>query len=398
MRRKKQLWGLLAFVVLATYVGCRKPYDPPAISAPNSFLVVEGAINSGADSTIIHLSRTVNLSNVNTPDLVTGATVVVEGDQNTTYPLQEISAGKYVTVGLNLDNSHKYRLSIKAGSSQYVSDYVAVLNSPPIDSIHYQITSKGLNILSNTHDPKNLVKYYRWDYGETWIIHSNFSSGYYSNGDTVLVRPISMQISTCYSRDSSSTIIINSSAKLSSNEIVDNPITSIPSSSIKLGSEYSILVRQYALSADAYTFWTNLKKNTEQLGSIFDPQPSQINGNIHSLTNPNEAVIGYISVGTTSTARIFVRNQQLPAWVTTLPYPDCKLDTFLYKYIPLGLNTPVNQVDLFINYNKGATSPEIPVAGINPPGGPIIGYSAAQPICVDCTLRGSNVEPAFWKF
>ena len=41
-----------------------------------------------------------------------------------------------------------------------------------------------------------------------------------------------------------------------------------------------------------------MQKNAESLGSIFDEQPTQITGNIHSVTNPSEQVIGYVSAGT----------------------------------------------------------------------------------------------------
>jgi hypothetical protein len=264
--------------------------------------------------------------------------------------------------------------------------------------VYYKITNTGLNIYSATHDPASAVKYYRWDYQETWIIHSNFDSGVISNGDTVLARTADQQIYTCWSSDTSSTIVIGSSAKLAKDVIFDNPITSYLSTSDKLGSEYSILVRQYALTGDAYNFWTNLKKNTEQLGSIFDAQPSQINGNIHSATNPTEPVVGYISVGSTSSQRLFIYASKLPAWLPAPVLPSCVLDTELYVFYPAGSKTAYNQVDEYINYNKGATNPLIPVAPIGRPGSPPIGYSAARPICVDCTLRGTKIEPSYWKF
>jgi len=384
---------------LITFGSCKKPYNPPAITSAGSYLVVEGAINSGSDETTIKLSRTFKLSNAVSLNPELQAIVAVQSDQNINFPLTETTNGNYVSGGLNLDNSHKYRLSIKTSNNeQYYSDYVPVLNSPPIDSVNFTVTNNGINIYSNTHDATNGVKYYRWDFQETWIFHSNYDSGVYSNGDTVLIRPANDQIFTCWRNDTSSTIIINSSAKLAKNIISENPLTSIASTSEKLGNEYSILVRQYALTPDAYTFWTNLKKNTEQLGSIFDAEPSQINGNIHSVSNPLEPVIGYLSVGSTSSQRIFIKNNQLPAWVPTPAYPNCQLDTCLYIYYAQGAKVPVNQVNEFINFNRGAAYPLIPVAPIEPPGSPPIGYSAASPICVDCTLRGTNVEPVFWKY
>ena len=389
-------YHLLIFLILAA--GCKKPYNPPAISSPGSYLVVEGIINSGADSTDIKLSKTVNLASSSAVNPVLHAIVSVQSDQNVTYPLTETTNGNYVSAGLNLNSANKYRLSIKTATEQYYSDYVPVLNSPPIDSVSYTITGNGINIYSATHDPTNTVKYYRWDYQETWIIHSAYGSYFKSNGDTVLGRDlINDQIYTCWASDTSSTIVLGSSAGLSKAVISGNPITSVASTSEKLSTEYSILVRQYALTGDAYSFWTNIKKNNEQLGSLFDSQPSQINGNIHSATYPTEAVIGYLSVGSTSSQRIFVRNQQLPAWIAPNPYPSCQLDTEYYKYLPPGSKIYVNEVNEFINYDKGAVVVLIPVNAVGPPGQPPTGYSASTPQCVDCTLRGTNKQPSFWQ-
>src|ERR1700722_15487645 len=99
---KKWTYILGLFIL---FLDCRKPYNPPAIAAPGSYLVVEGVINAGPDSTFIQLSKTVSLSTVTVANPVTGATVAVVGDQNTSYPLIEISPGNYATAGLNLDNA-----------------------------------------------------------------------------------------------------------------------------------------------------------------------------------------------------------------------------------------------------------------------------------------------------
>jgi hypothetical protein len=53
--------------------------------------------------------------------------------------------------------------------------------------------------------------------------------------------------------------------------------------------------------------------------------------------------------------------------------------------------TKQNEVDL--NIYKGDA---IPVLPFGLPGQPPKGYSASGGICVDCTLRGTNVRPAFW--
>jgi len=62
---------------------------------------------------------------------------------------------------------------------------------------------------------------------------------------------------------------------------------------------YSIEVTQYALTPEAFTYWELLKKNTEQLGSIFDASPSSSLTNIAAI-NSKDLVIGYVSVSTTT--------------------------------------------------------------------------------------------------
>jgi len=401
---------LLVLISLSSIcLGCKRSYTPPALKANSNLLVVEGVVNAGSDSTDIKLSRTVRVSSKIGSISEGGAIVTVEGDQNTAYPLTEAANGNYVSAGLNLDNTHKYRLHIKTtDGKEYLSDFVQVVNSPPIDSINVVIGNNGFNIYANTHDPKNSTHYYRWTYQQTWIIHSFYFSQYASNGDTVLPRDqVNDNIFRCWKADSSSTITIASSAKLSKDVIVNNPLVFVSDTSQKITEGYSIKVTQYALTSDAYNFWSNLKKNTEQLGSIFDAQPSALQGNVH-CTDPSIPVIGYISVGVTQTERIFVQQRQLPAWAPTLYYPYCALvkDCCTYQHYQ-GAGLYLNQVDSYMNYtspdfsaNGAGFVPFIPIDAIRPPGGPILGFTATSiPGCVDCRTRGGiNKEPSFWQF
>jgi Domain of unknown function (DUF4249) len=388
-------------------VACKKPYNPVESSVNYNYLVVEGVINSSADSTFIKLSRTVTLSSKTTLNPELHAVVTVEGDQGNSYPLTETTNGSYVSPGLNLDNAHKYRLRIKTfNGEQYLSDFAAVLNAPQIDSVNYLTDNKGANIFVSTHDPKNATRYYRWGYNETWRYNSAFVSYYKSNGDTVLTRDIlNDQIYSCWrTSDTSSTIVLSNSTKLTNDVIANQPLTSVGGTDERLGKEFCIQVLQYALTPDAYSFWQNVQKNTQQLGSIFDAQPSQLNGNIHCISNPSLTVIGYVSVGAVASTRFFIFNRNLPAY-GVIQYPEydtCGDASLLYKYYPKNSVLPINQVDMYINWNK-AGIPEsdamIPIEAIQPTNAPEpIGYVAGVPICVDCTLRGTRIQPPYWRY
>ena len=82
-----------------------------------------------------------------------------------------------------------------------------------------------------------------------------------------------------------------------------------------MDTKYSILVRQFPLDAESYTYWLSIQKNSQSLGGLFDLQPGQVNGNIHSVTHPGEPVIGYVSASGVQEQRIFIENHNyLPGW------------------------------------------------------------------------------------
>jgi hypothetical protein len=365
---------------------------PKVAATNNNYLVVEGVISTGQDSTVIKLSRTTALySDTNTkPEL--NAVVEIESDANISYPLTEKGNGFYISPILNLSPANKYQLKIVTKENfAYQSDFVPVKNSPPIDSVNYQVKSSGLDIHVNTHDPSNNTRYYRWSYDETWIIFSNFDSFeelFQVPFDTILPRPVTDQIYECWQNHQSDEILLGSSAHLTQDIISQAELTSIASSSERIRDRYSIIVKQYALTADAFNYWQQLKKNTEQLGSIFDPQPSSLTGNIHCITNPMETVLGYISAGSVSQKRIFIDTRHLPAWATILSIAGCTgPDTLVFKSVVGN-----NEVQDFLY--KGN---QVPISSIQlRPGGPIVGYTAGTPECVDCTLRGTNKRPSFW--
>lgn len=380
-------------VILLTLMGsCRKPYNPPAVAAPGSYLVVEGVINAGSDSTIIKLSRTVKLSSGTTNNAETGAIVSIQSNASSSYPLTETSAGSYSAPSLNLDISKTYRLSIKTSNNQqYLSDYVVAKATPPIDSIGYTIQSNGIQLYVNAHDPNNNTHYYRWDYAETWQFHSKFESEFKTNGKAIVIRTPAQMVFNCFGNDINSNIVLGSSAKLSQDVIYQSPLTAVSSTSEKLETKYSILVNQYALTSDAYNFYINLKKNIEQLGSIFDAQPSEIAGNIHNINNAAEPVIGYVTACVIQSKRIFISNNQLPnTFVAVYPY-ECEEDSEYYSHPYSGTN------DVFQNLIP-INSTIVPTTSFTYGHSPsIAGFFGADIECVDCTLRGTTTQPSFWK-
>ncbi|HTK18599.1 MAG TPA: DUF4249 domain-containing protein [Mucilaginibacter sp.] len=384
---------LLAILMLVLFVAtCKKQIPTQTITGVKNYLVVNGNINLN-DSTVINLSRLISITDSSQSKPELNAIVNIEGQQSGSYTLTTSGSGNYVTASLNLSPTQNYRLHIKtADGKEYASDFVPVKSAPAIDTIGYTADANGVKVNINTHDPAGKTRYYRWDYSETYIIHSLYNSHYKTvNHDTILPRPPEEQIYECWSTDNSTSIILGSSINLSQDQISSQLITSIPSTSEKVHIRYSILVKQYALTSDAYNYFTLLKKNTEQLGSIFDAQPSALTGNIHCISNPKELAIGYVTAGQIAQHRIFIDASDLPTYTPSTPYGSCTLDTMLYfRTYNTQPPTTLAQVHYFLY-----TGIEDPIDKVDEY--PTGGFTAAFPICVDCTLRGTNKKPAFWK-
>jgi len=381
----------MALFALIADVRCRAPYVLPSTSSNLNLLVVEGVVNTGSDSTIIHVTRTQKLTDtVNLVPETGAALTIIDPSGGTFASLTEIKSGYYYMPGLNNPALQSiYKLKIVTGTGKtYMSDVLTVKNSPPIDSVNFEIGSNGLELYSATHDATNNSRYYRWDYKENWKIEAGFQSNLEAQTnphDTIIIRQPKDEIYVCFQNDTSSSIIINTSATLSQDVIAHNPVAFVASSSEKLSHEYCITVNQYVLTKDAFNYWQNIKKNTEQLGSIFDAQPSEIQGNIHSVSNPGEPVIGFITMGTSAQKRLFIGNSQVPKfWYEEIasPYVGCKIDTFLFIDPRHGNSNTT--LELYKGY-------EIPLYAYL-----TYGYYAARSYCADCRFRGTTTPPSFW--
>jgi len=425
----KKVWTnilYLFFPVWFVLTGCKERFEPNLPTVATGYLVVEGIINSGPGETKIKLTRSMVIASQNrtvTPEL--RARVQVEGEDNTILPLSEESQGFYRAEQLNLERHTKYRLRIKTTSGkEYVSDFAEVKKTPAIDSINWRKENDGVQIYVNTHNPQNDTRYYKWDYEETWEYVSAVDTNYKWENGMVVERAPDEHKYRCWSQGGSTNLLLGSSAKLSQDIIYLNPLAFIPHGSIKLSHKYSILVKQYALTQEAYQFLQMMKKNTETMGSFFDPQPSELRGNIRCVTNPEEPVIGFVSVCDVVEKRIFVDKSEIGDWGykqicdrrLVVINPDSMAWYFAakakrYPKFPYGgSDDPSTPPDSL--YQTPHCCPAIPIEirAEQKPGEPTNfccvfvpvtwtprGWESLSNICADCTVRGGNTtKPDFW--
>jgi hypothetical protein len=364
---------------------CVEPYDPPVDDRDLNLLVVDGFLNVSNGTASVTLTRTLPVESTNAVPPESGAFVRLEDDRGTLYALFENSApGVYSGPVSDVSFDRNYRLLITTGdNSEYESEFVPVIETPAIDSITYAVLSGGVQFLVTTHDATNKAGYFRWKYSETYEYHAEFNSVFMFQGHDIVYRPLELARYTCWKTNASTDILVGSTKDLTESIISNFPVVFIPNGSIKLSAQYSVLVEQQAITEDAFEYWSNLRKTTEQVGGLFDPLPSEVPGNVHRVGSPGETVLGFFSAGTVQELRKFLKRSSLPIEKIRsfiIHNPSCVLDTTLNADIP-NLSTSAWLVDAV--YAMGAG---------------IVGYTHATARCVDCTLQGGVTEkPDFWK-
>ncbi|WAC11694.1 DUF4249 domain-containing protein [Dyadobacter pollutisoli] len=373
-------YSVISFLSLALlFVGysCIEPFSPPEVNSVENHLVVDGFFNTGNDTSRIELRRTQNVNEHAVPIVESGAVVTVEAESGEVSAFTESGAGIYLSPPRARNAADKYRLRVKTrDGKEYLSEYVTVSVTPAIDSLTNKF-DEGQNAMIfyvNTHDSQSKTQFYRWKFEETW----EYRAAYFSYLEVVnkQIQVRTKDINQCWGSTHSGSILLGSTVKLSADVIKDLPLFRVPVSTNKLFIKYSVLVRQYGLSRQAFEYWTSLAKTTQGTGSLFDPQPSQVTGNIQNTKNQKDLVFGYFSASTEETKRLTITPR-------LGNYPRCiEPDTFDIVCNPLSMRQCALETSSLLMSYGGMRSEYI---------------LGAPSSCTDCRTQGGVTQrPVFW--
>jgi len=364
--------------------GCITPFEPEGYAQLENLLVIEGDITANEQTEII-VSRSLKLNDISKRNYIKGAVVWVESELGLKFPANQVISGtdvKYVANTAGLDASKKYKLCVRTPDGKsYESDLVPVIISPDIDNIEFvtDTLNKSVTFYVNTHDDSNKTHYYKWSYTEDWEFTSHIYSSFEYNPLTMKISEIpSFQKNRfyCWNKDVSKKILTTSTTHLSSDRVYRMPLVSMGSLDLRISVLYCIDVKQRALSREGYQYWETLRKNSDQVGGIFSPQPSEMKGNIKCITDPEETVLGFISAGYVSKKRFFASKEEIGVY-----YNPHICETV----IPESFTPPVAWSTMFdTGYDVVSNSPSTR-------------ESVWAPVaCVDCRIFGTKNKPSFW--
>ena len=385
-------------------------------------LVVDARITNESKRQRILLSRPSTLSADSTYAGVSGATVTVSSSEGNTYNFEEMEPGLYLSTEIfTAIQDVEYTLEIElADGQQYLSQPVSRGPESSIDRIYAQrefsnLGEEGISIYVDSSNPDPRADRYRYEYEETYKIiapnwtasefeilqdFSQITEGIYPD---VRLVPRAQEERICYNTVASTEILLSNGLEVETEELRGNLIRFLGNDNAVISHRYSILVRQYLQSPEAYSFYTSLR-NFSSSDNVFNQiQPGLLEGNIEAVNNENAVVLGYFEVTSVTERRLFFNyedfypGEPLPPYFGTVncerifaprlynperdgpsPPDECGAPQSLTEFIELEL------VEYYLDNTV-------------PPGlceGP---YFITQRACGDCTALGSNIVPDFWE-
>lgn len=394
----KQRFIIIAFFFVFIFSNCVEPFEIKTTTF-ESALVVEATLTTELKTQTVSISRSFKLEN---DGLVPEQNAVVQiiDDKNNIFNFVENEPGLYKSIQqFEAELGNNYQLSIKTSddrmyqSNQQKINSISSINKLTAEAKTYTqsgIEKEGIVITAKSYDPNRNTNYYRYEYEETYKITAPLWSAH----ELKIIRnwpPIvqvvqkTIENKTCYSTDYSNEIIQTETTTLSEDR-VNFPVKYIDRTNFKIRNRYSLLVKQLVQSREAYNYYKILNKISSSESLFSQIQPGTLIGNITSVDDENEDVLGFFEVASVSTKRVFFNYSDFYTKNTPPHEEPC---TYIAPELIFEGSSPL--VDNLISNKYIYFSPNSGTFEFLT--GP---YLLVPRSCGDCTVLGSNIKPDFW--
>ena len=300
-------FSALIFLVLFI-VSCIDEIDFDVDSNERSVVINGLLTDKGGESRIsVALSPILGIGNDNILDPISGAQIVVKSSSgdNFDYVESEESPGEYIAnVNISRDDSYHVEITLPQGDLIVSDPQSFPKQSPDIENLDFDlIVEEVINESGNVAERERVElyvstsaleedTYLRWRVkGEYQFVERAFG----------LLNP-----RNCYIKDN---LDFNNIVIAESSDFSDRRVTNLPLISTTFNDRFHIVylynVFQYSLHPEEYQYWQQVDQLINIDGTLFDPPPGVIFGNLVNTTNPDQMVQGYFSVVSESFDRFF---------------------------------------------------------------------------------------------
>jgi hypothetical protein len=316
---------------------------------------------------------------------VTGCKITILDNIGNTEILQESSPGIYQTAESGIVGivGNQYQLTINTPQGKvYKTEFQEMKPPVKIDSIYTELDYEynpaypsglpGYQFFVDTETASNNENYYLWSLIETYEYHTDYRLYAIFDGDDLLINGADTitnynDLEICWATQNVREIFTGKTGNLTIPKIYKKSLHFVNTSSKKLTNRYSLLLKQYSITKESYTFWNGIEEQISNDNYLFTTQPYNVIGNLINENDPNEVIYGNFTVASVDSMRIFVDRPYVSFY-----YDVCFLITELGDYFK-------KKPPLFFVLMEN---------------GNIAGISEA---CLDCTTQGGvSKKPEYW--
>lgn len=331
----------LYLLIILPLASCIEPYSV-TVEEGAQLLTVDGMITSGPGPHLIKLTRSDTYGSVFEGLIrpVGNATVIIRDDLGQVTFLSENveDRGIYATpADFSATVGRTYTLQIQTIDGKvYTSLPERVESVPEIKDIDLKVIKiavegeilerSGVQMIAEFDDPSDQNNFYFWKTGESTFVLK-------TRPDLYTPRPSDSNTSrdpqpkdcciTCYKTEQ----LGNEGIYLAQDDNFNGLSTSAAAGFIeddgnRFVDTYRTDLKQFSVSQEAYRFLRLVKQQTEISGSVFDPPPANIRGNMISLDDPEEVVLGYFIAAGEISKRVYIDGNQLDYRQPEVIIPD----------------------------------------------------------------------------
>jgi Domain of unknown function (DUF4249) len=308
---------LLLILLTMSLTSCLEEVQIP-IRTESSKLVIEGGITNESPPYTVRLSYSGNqiyATDINLNLTVTGANVVIKDDTGDSTILRPsyYERGVYRTADPDfvgkVGKTYTIKINLKEGKT-YLSKPEKLTTCPPLDSLYAVFEDiknvsypDGYQVYADFKDPANEKNYYRWSaYGYSRVgkarggvfLDNRCDAGGFTSPPA---------FNFCWVPRYQTKIDLLTDVYFNGNQIRKKPVFFSP---VYGSGKHLIEVSQYAISRDAYQFWKLYDEQSSRTGTIFDPLPAPIQGNVVNKDDPNDFALGYFEVAGVYRKRLII--------------------------------------------------------------------------------------------
>ncbi|SMG38595.1 protein of unknown function [Marivirga sericea] len=329
---------IAVFLIVSLFViSCIDPFDVKVPSSEiDGSLVVDAVLQRESAVHEIILSRPASINQNSGYIRVSDAKVEILDSQNNCFVFNETSKGRYSVDSAIFKPQFgmSYSLVIKLPNGEiYESEEENFVEVDPIDSVWVKpekfsfvagsnvIEGDIVNVYTNIFTTEKTI-YDQYEYEGTFGFESVYQGseacdefgpiGHSPREDLVCFRTETVDLPL--------NIISAENLKKDQN-VAQNILSIFPDRRFFIG--YSLLIKKKRLSENYFQYLDEIKTQNEVQGSLFDPPPSPIVGNIRNVQNRDIEALGFFALLSETTKRIFISKEILRAEINRFDFTNC---------------------------------------------------------------------------